>query len=210
MAAKISFLAGAGFALNDLAGSGLGFYGDAGFGASVKVGDWQGRTFVTNGAGTGQGPEVDNVKYLSAGSGVLGQSGTGLPLQSIPNYQSTLNVRFTYDSPVQVQNAQLRIYDRTNPDNPASGVTTKVAQLIHPDTVQNATGSGDTAWNTPGGSGSVVNLAPSPGCSGLFAGNGNDGSWKDTQHDWYLAISSSPDSIGSKTLYGCYIQLEFL
>lgn len=30
------------------------------------------------------------------------------------------------------------------------------------------------------------------------------------QHDWYVAISASPDSIGSKTMYGLYFTLEYL
>lgn len=210
MAATISFLAGQSFVIQDLSGSGLGFYGDSGFGASVAVGAFQGRTFITNGAGTTQGPEVGNVKYLNAGSGIIGQSGSGVALTCIPNYQATLNVRFTYDSAVKVQNASLRIYDRSDTDRPASGVTTKVAELIHPDLTQSNSGSGDTTWLTPGGSGTTVSLSPSPGVSGLYAGNGSNSLWADTQHDWYLAISASPDSIGSKTLYGAYVSLEFL
>lgn len=210
MAAAISFLAGQGFTIQDLAGSGLGFFGDAGFGASVQVGSYQGHTYITNGAGTTQGPEVDNVKYLNAGSGILGQAGSGIALTAIPNYQATLNVRFTYDTAVKVQNAVARIYDRSNIDNPASGVTTKVAEIIHPDTTQSNNGSGDTTWLTPGGSGVTVSLAPSPGVSGLYAGNGSNSLWTDAQHDWYLALSGSPDSIGSKTQYGLYVSLEYL
>lgn len=210
MAAVISFLAGSDFTINDLSGSGLGFYGDSGFGASVRVGEWQGRTYITNGNGTTQGPEADNVKYLNAGSGIIGQTGSGVALTCIPNYQSTLNIRFTYDTPVKTQNVYFRIYDRSDPDRPASGVTTKVAELIHPGITQANTGSGDTTWNTPGGSGTTVSLAPSPGVSGLYAGNGNNGLWTDTQHDWYLAISASPDSIGSKALYGLFVELEYL
>jgi len=210
MPAAIRFLAGENFTIADLSGSGLGFYGDAGFGASVRVGEWQGRTFITNANGTTQGPEVDNVKYLNAGSGILGQSGSGIALTSIPNYQATLNIRFTYDTPVKTQNVELRIYDRTDPNKPASGVTTKVAEIIHPANDQSNTGSGDTTWHTPGGSGVTVPLAPSPGISGLYAGNGSNSTWSDTQHDWYVAISASPDSIGSKTQYGLYVSLEFL
>lgn len=210
MPAVISFLAGESFTIQDLAGSGLGFFGDAGWGASVRVGEWQGRTYITNGAGTTQGPEVDNVKYANAGSGIIGQTGSGIALTAIPNHQATLNIRFNYDTAVQVQNAKLRIYDRNDPDKPASGVTTKVAELIHPATTQTNNGSGDTTWQTPGGSGSVLTLAPSPGVSGLYAGNGNDGGWRDTQHDWYVVMSASPDAIGAKTNYGAYVSLEFL
>lgn len=205
--ALISFLAGENFGINDLAGSGLGFYGDNGFGASVQVGFYQGRTFITNAAGTAQGPECDNVKWSHPGSGILGQTGTSLALRAIPNYQSTLNIRFTHGSAVKVQNAQMRIYDRVSINNPASGVTTKTAQIIHTNTAQDLTGSGDTTWNTPGGSGSIQLLAGSPGTSGLSPNGPNT---TDTQHDFYVAISASPDSIGSKTQYGLYCSLEYL
>ena len=33
---------------------------------------------------------------------------------------------------------------------------------------------------------------------------------KSTRHDWYVAMSASPDSIGSKTKYGLYFTLEYL
>lgn len=210
MAADIKFLAGSDFTIEDLSGSGLGFYSNDGFGGSVRVGEYQGRTFITNGAGTTQGPEVDNVKYLNAASGILGQAGTGIALTAIPNYQATLNVRFTYDSAVNVQNAKARIYDRSNPNNAASGVTCKVAEIIHPTTTQTNNGSGDTTWYTPAGSSITVPLANSPGPSGLYAGNGSNSNYAATQHDWYLAISASPDSIGSKTQFGLYIELEYL
>lgn len=208
--ATISFLAGENFTIDDLSGSGLGFYGSNGFGASVQVGSFQGRTFITNGAGTTQGPEVDNVKFLNTASGILGQTGTGIAVTCIPNYLATLNVRFTHSTAVKTQNAQARIYDRVNPDNNPTGVTCYVAEIIHPTTTQTNNGSGDTAWTNAKGSGTPVSLCPSPGVSGLYAGNGADGGWSDTQHDYYLAISASPDSIGSKTQFGLYISLEYL
>ena len=205
--ALIQFLAGENFVINDLSGSGLGFYGDGGFGASVQVGNYQGRTYITNGAGTTQGAEVDNIKYANTASGIIGQAGSGIALRCIPNYQATLGIRFTHDSSVKVQNAELRIYDRSNVDNGASGVTTKVAEIIHPDITQDNNGSGDTTWLTPAGSAVTVELVDSPGRSGLSP-NGPD--TQDTQHDWYAALSASPDSIGSKTLYGLYVSLEYL
>jgi hypothetical protein len=210
MSASINFLAGQSFTIQDLSGSGLGFYGSAGWGASVQVGAWQGHTFITNGNGTTQGPEVANVMYLNAGSGICGQTGSGIALTAIPNYQGTLNVRFTYDTPVNVVNAQLQIYDRTNPNNPASGVTTAVAELIHPSITQVNNGSGDTVWLFPAGSSMILSMSNSPGVSGLYAGNGSNSTHTDTEHDWYFAISASPSSIGSKTLYGLYVSLEYL
>jgi hypothetical protein len=31
-----------------------------------------------------------------------------------------------------------------------------------------------------------------------------------TRHDWFIAMSASPDSIGSKTDFGLYFTLEYL
>lgn len=210
MTAYLSFFAGPNLQIEDLSGSGLGFFGDDGFSASIPVGSWQGRTFITNGNGTTQGAECSNVKYVNAGSGIIGQAGSGVALSCIPNYQAPFNVRFTYDTPVRTQNAKLYIYDRSSINNAPSGVSVKVAEVIHPDTNQSNNGSGDTTWLTPAGSGSVVSFCPGPGVSGLYAGNGNDGAWSDTQHDWYGAISVSPNSIGAKTQFGAYFSVEFL
>ena len=45
----------------------------------------------------------------------------------------------------------------------------------------------------------------------LFNVTSNDGSSHiSDQHDWYLAISSEPESIGSKTEYGLYFTCEYL
>lgn len=217
MAPAIGFWAGTDFLVNDLAGSGLGFYGDSGFGASVQVSTWQGRTFITNANGTVQGPEADNCKYLNPTGVVLGQSGSGIGLNQIPNYLSTLNVRFTNDTAVRTQNVQLSIYDRTSPTNPASGVTTAVYEVSHLATTQTTTGSGGPGTPTISGAHAwkifttsttgTMQMTSSPGTSGLRP---SGSSTTDTRHDWYLALSASPDSIGSKTAYGVYISLEFL
>ena len=207
--AAINFYIGSGFA-TELAGSGLGFYGGGGFGRSVAVGTYQDNTYVTNSAGTIQGPQCNNVKWVHANSGEVA-GGVTLDLLDIPNEDATLNIRFTHSSAVQVQNAELRIYDRSNINNGASGVTTKVAEIIHPETAQTGLlGSGDTSWYTPSGSSVVVPLADSPGISGLEAQNGSGSTTSDIRHDFYIAWSASPDSIGSKTAYALYVSLEYL
>lgn len=205
--ATITFYADT-FGVTNLAGSGLGFYG-ASFGQSVNVGEYQTTTYITNAAGTSQGPQVNNNKYLNSMSGYLNGQTSGTLLTSWPNYLATLRINFSHSTSVQVQNAKFRIYDRTSIDNPASGVTTKVAQLIHPDIIQNNNGSGSTTWSTLEGSAVTLTLATSPGYSGIYAGNGSNSTRPDTSHDWYLSCSSSPDSIGSK-LYAGYVSLEYL
>ena len=203
--ATLAFYAGEEFLINNLSGSGLGFYG-GGFGYSVAVGEYQDTTFITNSTGTAEGPQVDNIKYLNTASGIVNSAGSGIALTAIPNYLSTLNIRFTHGSAITTQNAKFRVYDRSSINNSPSGVTCKVAELIHPDTTQTNNGSGDATWTTVFGSGSIMDLTASPGVSGVSE---NGPSTQATQHDWYLALSASPDSIGSK-LFAGYVELEYL
>jgi hypothetical protein len=207
MAATISFHAGTAGSIANLAGSGLGFFG-AGFGQSVEVGEYQDTTYITDGNGSTQGAVCENTKWVHQASGDQSDAGV-LNLQYIPNRLATLNIRFTNDSAVRTQNAKLRIFDRSSINNPASGVTTKVAELVHPDPNQaNISNSSDPSWNTPTGSSVVLTLNNvSPGQSGQSP---NGAYTSDTRHDWYTAISASPDSIGAKTLYGLYVELEYL
>lgn len=209
--AEIKFLAGENSVINNLAGSGLGFYG-ANFGQSVAVGEWQQTTFITNADGTSQGPACDNIRFANQGSGYVNSQTSGVPLRYIPNVNATLNIRFEHDTPVKTQNVKVYVHDRTSIDNNASGVTTKIAELIHPDPIQNGTGSGNLSWVTFSGVSTQpvtsLPLTASPGSGGHHANGVGD--WNDTVHDWYLAISASPDSIGSKDKFGLYVSLEYL
>lgn len=205
--ASISFYAGSTF-IDNIQGSGLGFY-STGFGNSIAVGEFQGKTYVTNGAGTSLGVECNNIKYQNTGSGIIGQASSGIALTAIPNSQVPLNVRFEHSSAVQVQSAELRIYDRSNINNDPTGVLCYTAEIIHPNPTQVNTGSGDTTWTNTHGSGVTLSLSKSPGTSGQYAGNGSNSAWTDTRHDWYLAISASPNTIGSKTNFGAYVSAEY-
>jgi len=235
--ASISFFAGS-TAINNLSGSGLGFFGGS-FGQSVQLNSFQDTTYITNGNGSTNGGAGNNVKYSTDtkafAAGIVPATG----LKYIPNEKASLNVRFTNVSAVRTQNCKLRIFDRTNKDYAASGVITRVAELLHPSNSYSVEGSGDTTWwgsathdgsdaqgtyagssnpsnrlptgtNTVGGSGIFVPLAQSPGPSGYYAGNGSANTGQYTQHDWYVGLTASPDSIGSKTQYGLYVELEYL
>lgn len=204
--ALTEFYAGEGSNINNLAGSGLGFYGDAGFGYSVPVGFYNGRTFITDSTGTAQGPEVDNNKYAGASTVILGQAGSGINLRQLPNYLSTVNIRFTHTSPVQVQNVKLYGYDRVNQANSPSGVNLMAAQIIHPDTTQVMNGSGTAAWANIKGLTTTLTLTSGPGTSGLSP---NGPGTTDSRHDWYVALSASPQSVGAKE-FGLYMELEYL
>lgn len=196
MAPAISFFCSSNF-VNNLSGSGLGMYGDLGFNSAVNVSSWQGRTFISDSAGVNQGPEANNIKFLNNGSGILGQTGSGIGIRAIPNFQATLNMRFTNDTNCKVQNSYIQAYDRVSVLNPPSGLTFAAANLIHPDTNQINNGSGDPIWRFPAGS-SIMSLGAtfSPGSSGLSPNGPNT---SDNRHDFYIALSASPSSVGSKS-----------
>ena len=206
--ATISFYADDLHVLN-LSGSGLGFFGSS-FGQSVEVGAYQDSTYITDGNGVTQGAAIENTKYVHPASGINSTIGTDpINLLALPNRLATLNIRFTHDSAVKLQNTKLRIFDRSNINNAASGVLTKVAQIIHPNPVQTSdqSGSGDATWATPGGSGAIVTLYGSPGYSGVHA---KSTTHESTIHDYYVVLSASPSTIGAKTLFALYCECEYL
>lgn len=188
--------------------SGLGLYGAGGFGASIVPGEWNGRTFVSDPSGIYEGPEVNNCKYISPTGTILGQAGAGIALNCIPNYLATLNPRIVSTTPIRVQNVSIRTYDRVSANNPPSGVTVAIYQVIHPDQTQNANGSGGTTWtmHSPTGN-SPLSLVSSPATSGLSPSGANS---VDTRHDWYVAVSVSPNSVGVHTQMGLWVEYEYL
>jgi len=200
------------FSANDLAinnvglnGSGLGFYG-ATFGQSVNVGSYQDSTWITDSNGLFQGPQVNNVKYTHPASGSINGL-TSKNVLDIPNYLATLKVSFNHGSAVTTQNARFRCYDRNNINNNPSGVVCMAYETIHPSTTQTGSlGSGLASWTNIYGSGSILSLIDSPGVSGLRP---NGPSTSSTQHDFYICISQSPSSTGSKLTAG-YFSVEYL
>lgn len=149
-------------ALPTLSGSGLAFYGTTA-GSSVQIGAYQDITRVATADGSTYKDETNNIKFRSAyPSGqttIAGSYGTAqeIGLSGIKTFQSTLGIEFGHTSAVKVQNCQLRVYDRSNVDYPASGVNTKVAEIINHNgstwnnqgttgTTSDAVGSGDCFW----------------------------------------------------------------
>lgn len=212
--ASITFNLPNGTPISNTSGSGIGFFGPAGFGASVLVGAYQDNTFITDGNGVNQGAIASNIKYLGATSGMITTIGSGYPVINIPNINSTLNINFSNSAAVRVQNAYARIYDRVNILNGASGVTTQYYECIHVSPLATLAGSGANSWTQiNAGVSTGILMANSPGPNGNNAGNGSvplANAVAATSHDWYLCLSASPNSIGSKTQYGLYISLEYL
>ena len=219
--------------INHAAGSGIGFYG-AGFAISVPVGSKQTTTFVTDATGANQGAQLNNTTYITSGTanlaGTVNVNSASLPinLNNLPNYLCPLNVRFTHSEAVKVQNCKLRIFDRENISNPATGVVTYIYEARHPATSQSLSnlshrGRNDNSWYEfdPLEGMSDMPITASPGVSGTNTNSQdtstnlgyltNQGSLNSSlRHDWYLALSSEPVTIGSKTQYGLYFTVEYL
>lgn len=139
-----------------LSGSGLGFFG-ATAGSSVQIGSFQDTTFVSNGDGSSTTENCNNIKYVAntfpSGQATVNAQGGGsysVGLSGIKSAASTLGIRFGHSTAVKTQNVQLRIYDRGNINNPASGVNTKVAEIV------NFNGSTYNSQGTTGSSSSAV------------------------------------------------------
>lgn len=218
----------------DHASSGIGFFGGD-FGLSVPVDSYQDSTFVTNSDGTSQAEKLMNTKYNSV-SGTKHNTTNAQDNNTMPNHFAPLNVRFTHNEAVRVKNCQLRIFDRSDITKHASGVTTEVYEIRHPSSEESAAKalnhrpSTDHSWNRflyDGVDNTVaaMNFTESPGMSGLngntaddaantlqgIAGATTEGNGHQSErHDWYVALSASPDEIGSKTDFGLYFTVEYL
>lgn len=218
--------------INHAAGSGIGFYGNT-FGVSVPIGTRQSTTFTTNSLGTSQGSQLNNTTMYTSGDsltpGRVKVNGAGdIALDKLPNYLCPLNIRFTHTEPVRVQNCKLRIFDRNNIEKHASGVVTWVYEARHPATSQNYSnlshkGRELNTWyefdpldpmtdmnftSSPGTSGTNTNVQDTNSLLGWLTTNGS--LHEASRHDWYVALSSEPITIGSKTQYGLYFSLEYL
>lgn len=197
-----------------MSGSGLGFYGST-FGSAVAVGAFQDTTFLTNSVGTASGQGVSNTKpdandltkVYHAAFGL----GASVPLTRLQNKHAPINIEFTHSSAVSMTNNKVYIYDRNSIDNNPTGVACYLAEVIRPNTesFSVSNGKGDTSWTQIYGSSVTLSLTPSPGSGGTGAWvdpiNGGTGM---TQHDWYIAIGASPNSIGSK-LFALYFAGEY-
>jgi len=158
-------------------GSGLGFFG-GGFGISVPVGQRQDTTYITNADGTYNDGRIQNTKYMTNTTTSF-NGGSAVNNNTLPNRYAPLNIRFTHEEPVKVQNCKLRIFNRTNINQPAVGVTTYVYENRHPypktqasdDTAFSLDSRGETnhEWfdYQPAVTPEDMSFSSSPGTSGL-------------------------------------------
>ena len=154
------------------------FAGSGGFDSKITVGQYNDSTHVksSGGANDSSGNTPNNVKFISQTGGTGGDSqadwGDGTEdLDAITNAEATLLINFSHGSSVITEDAIFYAYDGTTPATAPVGITFVAAEV------------GDANWTAAEGSGSPVTI--------------NDDTTA-TSHDYYIACSASPDSVGLK------------
>ncbi len=170
----------------------LGFFG-ANFGFSIRVGEYNNTSFVTDDIGVTNFGQVPNLRFANVSGAFVASELTATELLEVDNTEATLRVRLNTDSAVGTQNSAFRAFDRVNINNGPSGVTVQSAEIIKPS--PSLRGSGDVFWTTIAGTGDL-DLDDQVAASSV--------------HTWYLGVTASPDSIGEKTDLGFYFESEFL
>lgn len=184
----------------------LGFYG-AGENEHVEIGEYQTKTFLVDKGGTVGEVQCRNVTYASDTTGYVDHVQTPVNLRNIPNYQATLNIRLLQPEDVFVALAEAKFYNGYDENIPPDGLNIKVAELRHTNTRLNVVAGGsDSEW-FDAENGEWFRLTQSPGERGVKSNS--FGLWVGDQHDWYLAISVSPEEIGSR-VFGLQVRLEYI
>jgi hypothetical protein len=177
----------------------IGFFGSAGAPSSpVVVGEYQNRTHRTNSAGADLGVLI-NVKYT--GSSDAQVSGVSYPnIEDLPGASGTLLMRFreASDSAVLTQNGFLRAirFVANIPDITLKPLNIDIRAFKAADTQGNA---GDSSW---------TQLADGAGAGSDLTLSNHTSS--QTVHDYVVAVSVSPQTVGTKVDFGFLAQLEYL
>ena len=206
--ATTSFYAGETYKIEHSASSGLGFFGVGGFGYSVQVANWQENSYITNAAGSVEGAAVDNLQWINQTGCEVNRDDLLRKLRGVPNDKASLMIEFEHASSVDVQNVEFRGYDGVSVSNAPSGVYVRAFEIIHSGiSFTDSDGLGDTDWTALSGADSILDLGASPGSGGLYSCTG--GADADYAHAWWVGLSMSPITVGSKT-GKFYFALEYL
>ena len=189
----------------------LGFFGNSGPSSAIQVGEWNGTTYMVQESNETQiKAQGRNIKYANATQAYVDGITSPMAITKIPNYQSTLNIRFKNLSSVRVLVARCRFYNRIETvDDPPEGAGIKMFEIAHRGVRQVASNftKGHSTWQEAS-SGEWIRLSMSPGPSGIYGGT--TASYAARQHDWYLGMSLSPHIIGTRSSIGLQFSVEYL
>jgi hypothetical protein len=167
----------------------LQFAGAAGFDSKITVGEYNDSTHVksSGGANDSSGNTPNNVKFISQSGGTGGDSqadwGDGTEdLDAITDAECTLEINFSDAASVTTESAIFYAYDGSTTTSAPTGITFVAAE------------GGDTNWTAAEGSGSALALADQSAA---------------TSHNFYVAVSASPDSVGLKDSFTLRCELTY-
>jgi hypothetical protein len=119
----------------------------------------------------------NNVKFISQSGGTGGDSqadwgGGTEDLDQIQNSEATLKINFSHGTAVAISEAKIYAYDGSTVTVAPTDIDVRMAEV------------GDTNWTEAEGQASACTLADKTAA---------------TSHDFYVAVSMSPTSVGTKT-----------
>jgi hypothetical protein len=165
-------------------------FSGASFGDAITVGSYNDSTQVLDSDGTTDNSAANtpvNNKFISQAGGTEGDSqidvGAGtVDLDTILDGDCALKINFAHATAVALTNVDFFAYDGTTPATGPTGVDFRCAE------------SGDINFTEAEGSGSKLSL---------------DDSASSTSHDFYIACSASPTSVGEKTDFKVRLELTY-
>lgn len=159
-------------------------FAKATFDSPVTITEYNDSTHVESSTGTdlSSGNSPKNSKYLTS-STVSINGGASESLSGVTTANSPLKINFNHTVSVITYDAVFYSYN---------GTTTTVAPT---DVTFQAAEQGNSTWTNAEGSASAVQLA--------------DNTTPATDHDFYLLVSASPDSVGEKTAFKVRIELTY-
>lgn len=158
------------------------FAGAGGFGSKVSVNAYQSSMHVRSAANAdlSAGNAPKNTKFLTSGTVDVG--GGSVALSSLATSDAPLKVNFAHGAAVITEDALFYAYDGATPADPPDGVDFRAAEI------------GDAAWTEAEGSAAALAL---------------DDQGSNTSHDFFLAVSASPTSVGLKTDFALRLELTY-
>jgi hypothetical protein len=168
-----------------VAANNLAFTGDGGYDDTVEVGAWQDDTHVvsgTPGSDVCTNPHAPNVKYVDSTHFDGGGGSEVLNDTNLAATECSLRWHFSHGSAISMKSCEVFAYDGSVEANPAPNVEIQIFER----------GVSASAWTElndysagVGGSGDTFALQDQAGAA--------------TDHYYYLAVSWSPETVGSKT-----------
>lgn len=171
---------------------------------AVVIDRYQDKTFITNSSGMNLGSspfgirgsgQLLNNKFLTSTT-VNANNQDSVLVSAVPQQSGTLLIRLVEDTMtnVRTQNAILRVVAL----NASSGVD-NIESVYTGVKVQGFVPEEDSAWTQMAGVGALDNR--------LFF---NDHNIADVTHDWFVALSASPETVGEKKNFAKLFVVEFL